>query len=145
MNSLGSLLLFKTKNFHFLDGKCLSSCKKCSSILTYRAFISVVQVYRAAVGIWRTGKAKISSTSKYWAITTMTVDGISFSPIFQSHLRWWQATMVDKTEEEGGWSLSVYSWSCYKKKKKKKKKNVVFIGNQLLLVMLKSEQFNISL
>ena len=93
-------LFLKCKNFHFSDGKVLTSCKKCSIILTGWTLVCVVQAYIAVAGIWCTGNTKIRTTSECWAIATIAIDSIAFLPSNQRQLCWWQTTWVDKAEKE---------------------------------------------
>ena len=102
-----SFLFLKCKNFHFSDGKVLTSCEKCGVILTGWTLVCVIQVNIAVAGIWCIGNTKISTTSKCWSIATIAIDSIAFLPSHQRQLCWWQTTWVDKTEQEWAWCFSV--------------------------------------
>ena len=81
-------LLVKTKNFHFINTKFLTSCQKCVSILTGGALVRVIQTYIAVVGVWCIGNTKIMACPKGWPIATAAIDSISFCPSSQWHLCW---------------------------------------------------------
>ena len=72
-------------------------------MLTCWTLVCNAKVNGAVGGIWRIWNAKIMSTSKYWTTAIVAVDGTSFLTIYQRHLCWWQATGIDKAEQERTW------------------------------------------
>ena len=79
------------------------------TILTYWALVCIAKVNRAVGRIWRAANVKVISTSKYWTVATVAKDGFSFLTIYQRHLCWWQATGIDKAEQERTWCSFVQS------------------------------------
>ena len=102
-------LIFQHKHFHFIHSEVLTSCQKIETILTYWALVCIAKVNGAVGRIWRVANVKVMSTSKYWTIATVAVDGISFHTIYQRQLCWWQATGIDKAEQERTWCSFVQS------------------------------------
>lgn len=102
-------LIFEHKHFHLVHIKVLISCKKRVTILTNWTLECGVNSPRAVVSIWRVADVKITTTSKYRAAATLSVDSVFFLTIYQWHLccrR--QTTFVDKAEQECIRSSLVY-------------------------------------
>lgn len=101
--------VFKSKNFHFIDSKGLTSCKKADSILTSWTLVRIAQLCSTVVGIGGVGNDEIRATSKCWSQTIVAEDSLFFFPFYQRHLCWWQILCVDEAEQE---RLCGFSVTC---------------------------------
>ena len=100
---------FRTQTLPFHSQWSIDFLLKIVTILTYWALVCIAKVNRAVGRIWRAANVKVISTSKYWTVATVAKDGFSFLTIYQRHLCWWQATGIDKAEQERTWCSFVQS------------------------------------
>lgn len=105
------VLLLHLINLYFAHPGILTSCQKTYRIWRLRTMVTLTQISRTCtvILVWSIDNFKI--IAKCWSMVTGTIDSLIFFSRYQRQSLWWQIHRVDKTEQERGFGIFVWSFT----------------------------------